>query len=63
MQLTEDDKRLLLTLPQKVEEMKQGILRGEPYVWKLRLSLKEFYDLESAGAPDKPCGENVRMLT
>ena len=48
MQLTEDDKRLLLTLPQKVEEMKQGILRGEPYVWKLRLSLKEFYDLESA---------------
>ncbi|MGN0224578.1 MAG: hypothetical protein ACI4A7_00635 [Prevotella sp.] len=48
MQQTEDDKRLLLTLTHKVEEMKQGILRGEPYVWKLRLSLKEFYDLESA---------------
>ena len=48
MQQTESDKRLLLTLTNKVEEMKQGILMGEPYVWKLRLSLKEFYDLESA---------------
>ena len=48
MQHTESDNRLLLTLPQKVEEMKQSILRGEPYVWKLRLSLQEFYDLESA---------------
>ena len=28
--------------------MKQSVLRGEPYVWKLRLSLTEFYDLESA---------------
>ena len=48
MQQTDSDKRLLLTLPQKVEEMKQSILRGEPYVWKLRLSLAEFCDLESA---------------
>ena len=48
MQQTDSDKRLLLTLPQKVEEMKQSILRGEPYVWKLRLSLAEFNDLESA---------------
>ena len=45
---TESDNRLLHTLPQKVEEMKQSIRIGEPYVWKLRLSLTEFYDLESA---------------
>ena len=48
MQQTESDKRLLHTLPQKVEEMKQSVLRGAPYVWKLRLSLAEFCDLESA---------------
>ena len=45
---TESDNRLLHTLPQKVEEMKQSIRIGEPYVWKLRLSLTEFYDMESA---------------
>lgn len=48
MQLTEEDIRLLHILPHKVEELKQSILRGEPYVWKLRLSLSEFCDLESA---------------
>lgn len=48
MQSTEEDIRLLHTLPHKVEEMKQSILQGEPYVWKLRLSLSEFCDLESA---------------
>ncbi|MGM9778783.1 MAG: hypothetical protein ACI3ZD_10695 [Prevotella sp.] len=48
MQQTESDNRLLLTLPQKVEEMKLSILLGEPYVWKLRLSLQEFYELEAA---------------
>lgn len=46
--MTENDKRLLLTLPHKVDEMKQSIRQGEPYVWKLRLSLREFYNLESA---------------
>ena len=45
---TESDNRLLHTLPQKEEEMKQSIRIGEPYVWKLRLSLTEFYDMESA---------------
>lgn len=48
MQSTEEDARLLQTLPQKVEEMRQSILQGEPYVWKLRLSLSEFCNLESA---------------
>ena len=37
MQLTDSDKRLLMTLPRKVEEMRQNIRQGEPYVWKLRL--------------------------
>ena len=46
--MTQEDIRLLHTLPQKVEGMKQSILQGEPYVWKLRLSLSEFCDLESA---------------
>lgn len=48
MPQTEEDKILLNTLPHKVEEMKQNILRGEPYVWKLRLSLSDFCALESA---------------
>lgn len=48
MQSTEEDIRLLKTLPHKVDEMRQNILRGEPYVWKLRLSLSEFCDIESA---------------
>lgn len=48
MQSTEEDIRLLHILPHKVDEMRQSILHGEPYVWKLRLSLSEFCDLESA---------------
>ena len=48
MQLTDSDKRLLMLFQQKVEEMKQNIRQGEAYVWKLRLSLREFDDLESA---------------
>lgn len=48
MQTTESDRQLLLILPHKVEEMKQGIRQGEPYVWKLRLSLQDFHALEAA---------------
>lgn len=65
MQQTESDKRLLHTLPQKVEEMKQSILCGEPYVWKLRLSLAEFYDLESAigDSISSHAGNHEHLLT
>ena len=48
MHLTEADATLLNTLPQRVAEMKRYILQGEPYVWKLRLSLSEFLTLEKA---------------
>ena len=48
MQLTDSDKRLLMTLPRKVEEMRQNIRQGEPYVWKFRLSLADLCELESA---------------
>lgn len=65
MQQTESDKRLLHTLPQKVEEMKQSVLRGEPYVWKLRLSLAEFCDLESAigNSISSHAGNHEHLLT
>lgn len=65
MQQTESDKRLLYTLPQKVEEMKQSILCGKPYVWKLRLSLAEFYDLESATGDSisSHAGHHEHLLT
>ena len=65
MQQTESDKRLLHTLPQKVEEMKQSILCGKPYVWKLRLSLAEFYDLESATGDSisSHAGHHEHLLT
>lgn len=65
MQQTESDKKLLHTLPQKVEEMKQSILRGAPYVWKLRLSLAEFCDLESAigNSISSHAGNHEHLLT
>lgn len=65
MQQTESDKRLLHTLPQKVEEMKQSVLRGAPYVWKLRLSLAEFCDLESAigNSISSHAGNHEHLLT
>lgn len=48
MQQTKEDIKLLQCLPDKVFEFKQNILQGRPYVWELRLSLDEFYELESA---------------
>ena len=65
MQLTDSDKRLLMLFQQKVEEMKQNIRQGEPYVWKLRLSLREFYDLESAinNSISSHAGSHDQLLT
>ena len=46
--MTKEDTSLLHCLPDKVEQLKQLIALGRPYVWELRLSLDEFYILESA---------------
>ena len=45
--------------------MKQSILCGKPYVWKLRLSLAEFYDLESAigDSISSHAGHHEHLLT
>lgn len=45
--------------------MKQSVLRGEPYVWKLRLSLAEFCDLESAigNSISSHAGNHEHLLT
>lgn len=48
MQQTQEDIKLLNCLLDKVTQFKQNILHGRPYVWELRLSLNEFYELESA---------------
>lgn len=48
MQQTQEDIKLLNCLLDKVTQFKQNILHGRPYVWELRLSLDEFYELESA---------------
>lgn len=65
MQLTDSDKRLLMTLPHKVEEMRRNIRQGEPYVWKLRLSLVDFCDLESAigDSISSHAGNHEHLLT
>lgn len=46
--LTKEDIQLKECLARRVEQLRQGILHGRPYVWELRLSLDEFYKLESA---------------
>ena len=48
MQTTQEDIRLGQCLTTRVEQLRQGILHGRPYVWELRLSQEEFYVLESA---------------
>lgn len=48
MQRTQEDENLLQTFAERIEQFRQGILRGRPYVWELRLSLEEFNTLESA---------------
>lgn len=45
---TDADKALLECLPQQVDILRKNIDRGRPYVWELRLSLNDFYTLESA---------------
>ena len=48
MQTTQEDIKLGQCLTTRVEQLRQGILHGRPYVWELRLSQEEFYVLESA---------------
>ena len=48
MQTTQEDIRLGQCLTTRVEQLRQGILHGRPYVWELRLSQEEFYVIESA---------------
>lgn len=46
--MTNEDTSLLKCLPDKQEKLRQLIDVGKPYVWELRLSLEEFYKLETA---------------
>ena len=48
MPQTQEDIQLLQRLSSKVDQFRQLILRGRPYVWELRLSLEEFNVLESS---------------
>ena len=48
MPKTQEDIQLIQCLQERVEQFRQGILCGRPYVWELHLSLDEFYTLESA---------------
>lgn len=48
MSRTQEDENLLQSFAERIEQFRQGILRGRPYVWELRLSLEEFNSLESA---------------
>lgn len=45
---TQEDENLLQSFAERIEQFRQGVLRGRPYVWELRLSLEEFDALESA---------------
>ena len=45
---TQEDIQLQECLSRRVEQMRQGILHGRPYVWELRLSFDEFNVLEAA---------------
>ena len=45
---TEEDKKLLACLPECQEQLRKQIDVGRPYVWELRLSLEQFYILETA---------------
>ena len=65
MQQTQEDIQLLQCLVHRVEQLRQGILRGRPYVWELRLSLEEFYTLESAinNSISSHAGKHDHLLT
>ena len=45
---TEEDKKLLECLPMQQVQLRRQIDVGRPYVWELRLSLEQFYILETA---------------
>ena len=65
MQQTQEDIQLLQCLTIRTEQMRQGILRGRPYVWELRLSLEEFYALESSinNSISSHAGKHDHLLT
>ena len=46
--MTQEDIQLLHCLSQKAEQFNLNNLNGRPYVWELRLSLDDFYTLETA---------------
>lgn len=46
--MKDKDEELLRWHPEKVQELRELIDKGKPYVWALRLSLHEFSELESA---------------
>ena len=65
MQQTQEDIQLLQCLTIRTEQMRQGILHGRPYVWELRLSLEEFYVLESSinNSISSHAGKHDHLLT
>ena len=65
MQQTQEDIQLLQLLKSRADQLRQGILRGRPYVWELRLSLDEFYALESAinNSISSHAGRHDHLLT
>lgn len=46
--MTQEDRFLQQCLPSKTAKLKELISNGRPYVWELRLSVDEFYCLETA---------------
>lgn len=65
MKLTIEDRELINVLPEKVEQFRQSIVSGRPYVWELRLSLGNFCELENAlkYSIDSHCGDHHHLLT
>ena len=65
MQLSEQDNILLQKMSGRVAELRESILQGEPYVWKLRLSFNEFNVLESFidGSIGSHGGRHDHLLT
>ena len=65
MQQTQEDIQLKECLTLRKEQMRQGIMRGRPYVWELRLSYPEFLVLESAinNSISSHAGKHDHLLT
>ena len=62
---TKEDIQLKECLTRRVEQLRQGILHGRPYIWELRLDLDEFYTLESAinNSISSHAGKHDHLLT